>query len=210
MPDPISITALQQVSSEGLRITLSNGEVIDSTVGVAAELRLYRGQELDAEKRETLRSASALALLKTKALELLSRRPFSAKELQNKLVQKGAEAQSAAACVRWLLERRLLDDESYAGAVARHYAARGYGPGRIRQELSRRGVPREYWDEALGQRPDNSEKIDKLIAARLHDPEDRDQVRKVTAALFRRGFGWDEIRAALARFSAEADAEEDP
>ena len=210
MPDPISITALQQVSSEGLRITLSNGEVIDSTVGVAAELRLYRGQELDAEKRETLRSASALALLKTKALELLSRRPFSAKELQNKLVQKGAEAQSAAACVRWLLERRLLDDESYAGAVARHYAARGYGPGRIRQELSRRGVPREYWDEALGQRPDNSGKIDKLIAARLHDPEDRDQVRKVTAALFRRGFGWDEIRAALARFSAEADAEEDP
>ena len=210
MPDPISITALQQVSSEGLRITLSNGEVIDSTVGVAAELRLYRGQELDAEKRETLRSASALALLKTKALELLSRRPFSAKELQNKLVQKGAEAQSAAACVRWLLEQRLLDDESYAGAVARHYAARGYGPGRIRQELSRRGVPREYWDEALGQRPDNSEKIDKLIAARLHDPEDRDQVRKVTAALFRRGFGWDEIRAALARFSAEADAEEDP
>ena len=210
MPDPLSIVSLRQTSTEGVSVELSDGEEIASTVGVVAELRLYRGQELDDDKLEALRNASALALLKTKALELLSRRPLSAKELNDKLVQKGAEPQSAAACVRWLLDQRLLDDESYAGTVVRHYAAKGYGPGRIRQELSRRGVPRDYWDEALGQRPDNTEKIDKLIAARLHDPDDRDEVRKVTAALFRRGFGWDEIRAALARFSAEAEPEEEP
>ena len=208
MPEALSIAALRQVSPERLCIALSNGEEIASTVGVAAELRLYRGLELDADRLEELRNASALALLKTKALELLSRRPLSAKELRNKLLQKGAEPQSADACVRWLLDQRLLDDESYAAAVARHYAAKGYGPGRIRQELSRHGVPRDCWDEAIGQRPDNTDKIDKLIAARLHDPEDRDQVRKVTAALFRRGFAWDEIRAALARFSAEAELED--
>ena len=87
----------------------------------------------------------------------------------------------------------------------------GFGNGLLAvraAELSRRGVPRDCWDEALGQRPDNTEKIDKLIAARLHDPDDRDEVRKVTAALFRRGFGWDEIRAALARFSAEVELED--
>ena len=209
MPEELHIEALRPLSSERVSVRLSNGEEIASTLGVAAELRLCSGLRLDEEKLEALRGASALALLKTKALELLSRRPMSAKELNDKLLQKGAEPKSAAACVRWLLDQRLLDDESYAGAVARHYAAKGYGPGRIRQELSRRGVAREYWDEAIGQRPDNSEKIDKLIAARLRDPEDRDQVRKVTAALFRRGFGWDEIREALARFRAEADYEED-
>ena len=208
MPEEIRITALRQVSSERLTIVLSDGAEIASTLGVAAELRLYRGQELDGEKLEAVKTASALALLKTKALEILSRRPLSAKELRDKLLQKGAEPETAGLCVRWLLEQRLLDDESYAGAVARHYAAKGYGPGRIRREFSRRGVPREYWDEALGQRPDNTEKIDRLIAARLHDPDDRDEVRKVTAALFRQGFGWDEIRAALARFQAEAEYEE--
>ena len=209
MPEQLSITSLRQTAPERVSIALSNDEEIASTVGVVADLRLYRGQELDEGRLEEIRNASALALLKGKALEILSRRPLSAKELNDKLLQKGADPKSAAACVRWLLDQRLLDDESYAAAVARHYAARGYGPGRIRQELSRRGVPRDYWDEALGQRPDNTEKIDKLIAARLHDPEDRDEVRKVTAALFRRGFGWDEIRAALARFSAEAEAEDD-
>ena len=209
MPELLSIASLRQTAPERVSIALSSSEEIASTVGVVANLRLYRGQELDEGRLEEIRNASALALLKGKALEILSRRPLSAKELNDKLVQKGADPKSAAACVRWLLDQRLLDDESYAGAVVRHYAAKGYGPGRIRQELSRRGVPRDYWDEALGQRPDNTEKIDKLIAARLHDPDDRDEVRKVTAALFRRGFGWDEIRAALARFSAEAEAEDD-
>ena len=208
MPKPLSIVSLRQTAPERVCITLSSGEEISSTVALVADLRLYRGQELDADRLEEIRNASALALLKGKALEILSRRPHSAKELNDKLVQKGADPKSAAACVRWLLDQRLLDDESYAGAVVRHYVAKGYGPGRIRQELSRRGVPRDYWDEALGQRPDNTEKIDKLIAARLHDPDDRDEVRKVTAALFRRGFGWDEIRAALARFSAEAELED--
>lgn len=208
MPDTLSITSLRQTSPERVSIALSNGVEIASTVGVVAELRLYRGQELDANQLESVQSASALALLKTKALEILSHRPLSAKELNDKLIQKGADPKSAAACVRWLLDQRLLDDESYAAAVARHYAAKGYGPGRIRQEFSRRGVPRDYWDEALGQRPDNTEKINKLIAARLHDPDNRDEVRKVTAALFRRGFGWDEIRVALARFSAEAELED--
>lgn len=208
MPELLSIASLRQTAPERVSIALSNGEEIASTLAVVADLRLYCGQELEEGRLEEIRNASALALLKGKALEILSRRPLSARELNDKLLQKGADPKSAAACVRWLLDQRLLDDESYAGAVVRHYAAKGYGPGRIRQELSRRGVPRDYWDEALGQRPDNTEKIDKLIAARLHDPDDRDEVRKVTAALFRRGFGWDEIRAALARFSAEAELED--
>lgn len=209
MPEPVSITALRQTSPERVSICLSNGEEIASTLGVVAELRLCAGLSTDEKRLEAIRSASALALLKTKALELLSRRPMSAGELRLKLLRKGAEPGSADACLRWLEEQRLLDDEAYAGAVVRHYAAKGCGEGRIRQELSRRFVPREYWDEALSQRPDSTEKIDKLIAARLHDPENRDEVRKVTAALYRRGFGWDEIRASLARFRAEADYEED-
>ena len=209
MTEALSITALRQVSPERVVIAISDGEEIASTIGVVADLRLCRGLELDEKKLEALKSASALALQKTKAIELLSRRPMSAKELKDKLIRKGAEPETAEGCVRWLIEQRLLDDESYASAVARHYAAKGYGPGRIRSELSRRGVAREYWDEAIGRRPDNTEKIDKLIASRLHDPDDRDQVRKVTAALYRRGFAWEEIREALARFHAEAEIEDD-
>ena len=40
-------------------------------------------------------------------------------------------------------------------------------------------------------RPVTIQKIDKFISSRLTDPEDRDQVRKVSAALFRRGYSWE-------------------
>lgn len=209
MAEPVTVLALRQSSPERVTVQLSDGEEIESTLNVVTDLRLYRDRTLADEERQELRQASALALMKGRALALLSRRPMSAGELLQKLCDKGEDPEGASACVRWLQDNRLLDDESYASAVARHYAARGYGPGRIRQELSRRRVPREFWDEALGQRPANHEKIDKFIASRLRDPGDRVQVRKVTAALFRRGFGWDEIREALARFHAEAEYEEE-
>ncbi|MBQ1577132.1 MAG: RecX family transcriptional regulator, partial [Oscillospiraceae bacterium] len=36
---------------------------------------------------------------------------------------------------------------------------------------------------------------------------DREAVRKVSAALFRRGFSWEEIRAALRRFDSNIEEE---
>ena len=138
-------------------------------------------------------------------MELLSRRPMSEKELIDKLIRKGEDEETAADCARWLRENGFLDDESYAAAVARHYAAKGYGPGRVRAELSRRGVDRELWDGTIEAMPENSDKMDRFIASRLTDPEDRDQIRKVSAALYRRGYSWEEIHSALRRFNAETE-----
>ena len=71
---------------------------------------------------------------------------------------------------------------------------------RVRQELQRRGVPRELWEEALRELPEPEDKLDAYLASKLKDPDDRAQVQKVSAALIRRGFSWEEIRAALARY----------
>lgn len=204
-----AIEALRQGAGESVTVVLSGGEEIPCTANIVADMRLYRGRELDGAEYSKLRAASALAQTKRRAIDLLSRRSYSSKDLYDRLVQKGEEPQRTAACIRWLQDNRLLDDESYAAAVVRHYSAKGYGPARIRQELSRRGIEKELRDEALSGRPDNTEKINAFIAARLRDPGDRDQVRKLTAALFRRGYGWEDIRAALARFRAEAEYEDE-
>ena len=208
MAESVTVTALRSLDAERVCVALDSGEEIQATLSLVAELRLYRGCTLTVEALDGLRRGAALARWKNRALELLSRRSMSARELRDKLCQKGADEETAARCVRWLEEQRFLDDASYAAAVARHYAAKGYGTGRIQAELRRRGVAKEHWDEALAQRPDNSSKIDDLIARRLRDPSDREQVRKLTAALYRRGFGWDEIREALARFRVEAEEED--
>ena len=199
------ISIIKQTSPGRLTVSFDNGEEVKTTLGVVTEMRLFSGKELDREKLEELRFLSHRSLAREKALEYLSKRPMSRRELYRKLLEKGEDEETAEYCVSWLSENGLIDDESYAAAVARHYAARGCGAGRIKTELNKRGISRELWEEAVENAPDNSAKIDKFISSRLTDPEDRSQVGKVSQALYRRGFSWEEIREALARFSAEEE-----
>ena len=204
----MQITSIRESSPGKYQIGFSDGGELRSTLAAVTDARLYVGMELDEQAFEELKQSSSKALGRDKALEMLSRRPYSRRELKDKLLRKGFDEPSAEDCVQWLAERGFLDDGEYAGAVARHYAAKGYGAGRVKSELLRRGVGREHWDESLAEMGQSAEKIDAYLARRLKDPSDRDELRKVSAALFRRGFGWDEIRAALRRFGTEAEIEE--
>lgn len=196
------IGSIRQTSPGRLTVCLEDGTEIKSTLGVVTDMRLFNGRELDEETVGLLRKNSERALLREKALEYVSRRQMSHKELKDKLLQKGADEDAADYAVQWLSENGFINEEYYAGAIARHYTAKGYGQGRIRAELRRRGLGKELSEDAINELPEDTTKIDKFISSRLTDPDDRQQVQKISAALYRRGFSWDEIRSAMRRFSA--------
>ena len=143
-----------------------------------------------------------------KALSLLERRDYGSAELAAKLVEKGASPSDAEAAVARMVEYGFVNDENYAAMVARHYAAKGCGPARIREELRRRRLDRELWDAALDAAPENSEAAYRLFAAKMRGGCDKDAVRKASAALVRRGFSWDDVRAAAERCLAEMEETE--
>ena len=201
------VSALKKTSPDRILVEFEGGESLRSTLAAVTVARLYVGMELRDDEFAALKRSSKRGLERQKALELLSRRPHSRKELKDKLLRRGIDEEDAEDCVAWLAEHGFLDDGEYAGAVARHYAAKGYGAGRVRSELQRRGIDRELAADTLSDLPDNSGKIDAFLARRLHDPSDREAVRKVSAALFRRGFSWEEIRAALHRFDSSIEEE---
>ncbi len=142
---------------------------------------------------------------KERALALLNRRDYSRAELIRKLTEKGASEAEATEAVDRLVELGFVDDARYAPILVRHYAAKGYGAQRVRQELQRRGIPRALWDDALRELPEQDGTIDRLLASRLRDadPADRAALKRATDYLARRGFGWDEIRDAVERYLAE-------
>lgn len=197
------IASVRQTAHERVTVTLEDGSEFISTAGAVSELMLYSGKNITDEEIIRLKELTVRTLALEKAIDALSRRRMSAKELQHKLKEKGMDDEVAEYCVSHLQDLGYIDDEAYASAIVRHYAGKGYGRGRIRAELAHRGVPRDYWDSALEEYPDNNDKIDHFIETRLRDPDDRNEVRKVTAALYRRGYSWDEIRAAIRRFSSE-------
>ena len=147
---------------------------------------------------------------KERALAMLDRRDYSRAELLRKLREKGVDETEAAEAVERLVELGFVDDARYAPIIVRHCAAKGYGPQRVRQELLRRGIPKELWDEAMAQLPVQDDTIDRLLRSRLKSLHpDRAELKKASDYLLRRGYGWDEIRSALARYDAEIEEEQD-
>ena len=147
---------------------------------------------------------------KERALAMLDRRDYSRAELLKKLREKGEDAAEAEAAVERLVELGFVDDTRYAPLVVRRCAAKGYGPQRVRQELLRRGIPRELWDEVMAQMPVQDDAVDRLLRSRLKSARpDRAELKRASDYLLRKGYGWDEIRAALARYDAEIEEEQD-
>ena len=91
--------------------------------------------------------------------------------------------------------------------MVRHYSAAGYGAGKLRDELYRRGVPRDLWEEALEEAADPEEEIDRLIRKKMQgaDPRDRKALKRASDALARRGYRWEEIKEGLRRYGAETE-----
>lgn len=199
------ILEIKQTSSERFTLCFDDGTELKTSLSVITERFLHSGLELDDNGFSELVSASTLSLAKARALRLINARAMSEKELYKKLVEKDETPENAAFCVDWLRDMGLLNDLSYAQSCVRHYAAKGYGTGRVRQELRRHGIPAEIWDKALEQMPEQDDKLERFIRSRLSDPSDRAQVKRVSDALFRRGYSWDEIKHALNTFNSETE-----
>lgn len=183
---------------DGSILRLGENEVID--------FALYAGKELSEEESAALQESVRRSALKGKTIELLSRKPQSRKELERKLIQwEAAEEEIAALCDR-MEELGYLDDAAYAARVVHHYSAKGYGERKLRDELYRRGVPRDLWDAALEQAESPDGAIDAFVAKKLAGKDvDRKELKKVSDALARRGYQWNDISAALRRYGAECD-----
>ena len=184
------------VLEDGSILRVGEGEVID--------FALYAGKELSDGEAQRLLDAARRTGLKEKTVELLSRKPQSRRELERKLEEWGAgEEEMASICIR-MEELGFLNDAAYAAQVVRHYSAKGCGEHKLRDELYRRGVPRELWEDALSQAEDPADAIDAFVQKKLAGREpDRKELKKVSDALMRRGYGWEDISAALRRFGAE-------
>ena len=167
---------------------------------------LFTGKELDQAALEELTQAANYSNAKATAARMIGARPLSKGELIQRLIKKGIPSDCAQAAAHWLEDIGAIDDQAYAGMLARHYAAKGYGVRKIQDEFFKRRVPRDCWGQALEQLEAPDETIDRLIEKKLRGKEvDRKELNRVSAFLARRGFSWNDIREGLARYGASLE-----
>jgi regulatory protein len=175
-------------------------------VALIADYSLYSGCVLEEETYKALQKSAGLFSAKKRALRIIGKRQLSRRELTDRLVEKGEDAETASETADWLTDIGALNDTDYAASIVRHYTARGYGIMRIRDELYRRGIDRELWEDALAALPEDGGGAYDFLVSRLkgRKPE-RDELKRLTDALCRRGFAWEDVRAAISRYMNTED-----
>ena len=140
------------------------------------------------------------------ALNLLTARPYTTRNLRRKLVQKEFALAEVEAAIERLVGNGILDDSRYAAQFAR---GRLLGPGSsrrlIRQQLFQRGIGGEIADAAIDSVIDEEsvdleaviEKDARKKVASLSGLEPVVVKRRLYSHLARRGYNVDEINAVM-------------
>ena len=166
---------------------------------------LYAGKELSLEEMDSLRDSAGKMSARMRAVRIVSMSSVSRRDLQDRLIHKGEDPDQAAEAVRWMEELHLVDDRATAESVVRSCAAKGYGAARAKQALYEKRIPRELWDEALKDYPDQTDAIESFLRGRLSGGGDDKQVKRAIDALIRRGHSYGDIRRVLESLSLETD-----
>ncbi len=138
-----------------------------------------------------------------RALALLVRREHSRPELTRKLLARGISEGDAVAAVAKMAEAGWQDDVRFACSIARTRAAAGYGPLRIRAELSSHGLGGEAIAQAFTALADMGDDDwparARALAQRRFDLDRATLAvqRKAADFLLRRGYDSDSVRAAV-------------
>ena len=186
---------------ERVLVYLEGGDLLHVTESELLRFGLSIGLDIDDGTVIELQQSGARSETRVRAANMISARPLSRRELVKKLREKGAAESDAEAAADWLEEIGALNDADYASMLVRHYGGMGYGEAKIRDELYRRGVKRELWEDALAASPDAQETIARVIAQKTKGRALDEKGRKrLSDLLLRRGFARRDVRAALAAY----------
>lgn len=167
---------------------------------------LYPGMELSEQEHERLLSAAGQMSAKMRAVRIVSATDISQQELEQRLVRKGEDPEQAKAAVEWMDSLGLVDDRTVARNLVRSAAAKGYGLARAKQTLYEKRIPKELWQEALEDYPDQEERIRAFLESRLDADSGEKEIKRAVDALIRRGHSYGEIKKALKELQVEQEA----
>lgn len=170
---------------------------------------LYAGLQLSEEEQKRLEVAAGQMSARMRAVRIVSASSVSSKDLLQRLIHKGEDPVYAQLAVQWMEELNLLDDRRTAEQIVRKCAGKGYGVARARQALYEKQIPKEYWDDALCEYPDQTDAIVSFLRSKLPEGYDRKTLQKVTNALIQRGHSYSDIKRGMQQLSLNEDSWEE-
>jgi len=182
---------------EKYSFSLSETALIDS--------KLHSGLELTREQVEEYKKLSLDDKLYNRALRYVAMRQRTTWELQFYLERKGADTPLLQQILNKLSDIGMLDDEQYTRSfIADKQLLRPTSRRKIIMELKKKRVPEEIINRVLTDRAEESDQnmdqtaLSSLIIRKRRQTKYQDD-EKLMQYLARQGFGYGDIKAALAQ-----------
>ena len=188
-------------------VTFEDGTKLGLYRQTVEDFGLYIGKELSEDELQQLKTAAGKMSAKMRAVRIVSATSVSKRDLEERLVRKGEDPDQAKEAVAWMEDLHLLDDRNTAEQVVHSCISKGYGLQRAKQALYEKRIPKQYWEEALADYPDQWEKIESFLRSRLDEDSDQKQIKKAIDALLRRGHSYGTIRRVLNELSFDSEDE---
>ena len=163
---------------------------------------LQSGKKISFEDYENIKTDEEYQFIKTKALNFLSYRPRSKKEVETSLLKKGFGKESISLVLNELTQKGYLDDKEFARTFASHLIKN--------KMLGRIAVYNRFFIHQIEQDMLNSildeiydkyqpkDLIKKIVEKKgSHDNINPIKDRKMVDHLKRKGYSWSEISSAL-------------
>lgn len=166
---------------------------------------LYAGKDLTDDEMAQLTKSAGKISARMRAVRIVSATNVSKRDLQDRLVRKGEDPTHAHEAVQWMEDLHLLDDRNTAESVVHSCIAKGYGVQRAKQMLYEKRIPKELWDEALLDYPDQLDRVTEFLRARLNEDSDEREKKRAVDALLRRGHSYGVIRTAMKQITLDSD-----
>lgn len=183
----------------------SDGSVMRLYRQTIEDFGLYADLELTPEQLVTLRTAAGAMSAKMRAVRIVAATTVSKRDLEQRLIHKGEDPQQAKNAVQWMADLDLVDDAKTAEQVVNRCVSKGYGLARAKQALYEKRIPKQYWDAALADYPDQMEAIVAFLHSRLDSNSDRRDIQKATDALIRKGHSYHLIRRGMQQLMLDTD-----
>ena len=179
--------------------------------GIFFHHNLEEGGELSDKQIKELTTADEFDKAKQAAVNLLSFRPRSIKEVSNRLIHKGWNKDLADRVTGELVDKGYLNDEEFAAIFARDRAKnKCLGPVALKSELIKTGVAQKIIEqtiEAVYSKYPADELIQRLMKKRgidLDVPLVKKEKQRFINLLKRKGFTWDQMESVVRNLSVKA------
>ena len=171
---------------------------------------IWNGKDVDEYELEEIKQIVNVRRAYNYAVNLLSRRDHSERELMTKLTQKGY-SDGAEEAIRKLRDGGYVSDERFARLYVRELQTfKKYGKRRIEQELYRKGVDREIIREVLEETDFDESDLVSLIERKYgRYLGDEKGIAKTINGLLRMGYSYGEIRNALREINENIESDKE-